>query len=188
MARPKSEDRRSAIVSAAIRLIAAHGLDASTAAIAKEAQVSNGSLFTYFDTKADLLNQVYVDLKMEMAAVSLGSPPTDDNPSEQMQQLWSHWMHWAVSSPEKHKTIAHLMVSDDITLESREIGQRSMAGVTKLLERTHKNGPMRNAPMAFVMAFISAVGNVTVDFMIQEPANADEHCKTGFDAMWRMLS
>ncbi len=55
MARPKSDDKRSAIVSAAIRVIAGQGLGAATATIAKEAGVSNGSLFTYFETKADLL-------------------------------------------------------------------------------------------------------------------------------------
>jgi AcrR family transcriptional regulator len=63
MARPKSDDKRSAIVSAAIRVIAGEGLGAATATIAKEAGVSNGSLFTYFETKADLLNRLYVELK-----------------------------------------------------------------------------------------------------------------------------
>lgn len=187
MARPRSEDRRNAIVSAAIRVIAAHGLEASTAAIAKEAHVSNGSLFTYFETKADLLNQVYVELKQEMAAASLASLP-DDEPGEQMRQLWSQRLHWAASCPEKHKALAHLMVSDEITPETREIGQRTMADIIGLLERTHRAGPMRDAPMDLVMALIGAVADVTVDFMIQDPANADMHCRIGFDAIWRMLS
>jgi AcrR family transcriptional regulator len=39
-------------MSAAIRVIASEGLGAPTATIAKEAGVSNGSLFTYFETKA----------------------------------------------------------------------------------------------------------------------------------------
>jgi AcrR family transcriptional regulator len=58
-------------MSAAIRVIAAQGLGAPTATIAKEAGVSNGSLFTYFETKADLLNQLYVGLKTEMGAAAL---------------------------------------------------------------------------------------------------------------------
>jgi AcrR family transcriptional regulator len=53
MARPKSEDKRNAIMAAAIRVIAAQGLAAPTATIAKEAGVANGSLFNYFETKAD---------------------------------------------------------------------------------------------------------------------------------------
>lgn len=188
MARPKSEDRRSAIVAAAARVIAAHGLEASTAAIAKEAQVSNGSLFTYFATKTDLLNQLYVELKLEMAAASMDGLLEDDDAREQMSRLWAQRLRWAASCPDKHKALAHLLVSDEITPESREIGRRSMAGITTLLERTHRHGPMRGASMVFVMAIIGAVANVTVDFMIQDPANAEMHCQTGFEAIWRTLS
>ena len=55
---------------AAARVIAVQGLGAATATIAREAGVSNGSLFTYFDTKADLLNQLYLELKTEMGAAA----------------------------------------------------------------------------------------------------------------------
>ena len=71
MPRPRSDDKRAAIMSAATRVIAAQGLGAATATIAREAGVSNGSLFTYFDTKADLLNQLYLELKTDMAAAAL---------------------------------------------------------------------------------------------------------------------
>ena len=64
-------------MSAAIRVIASQGLGAPTATIAKEAGVSNGSLFTYFETKADLLNHLYVELKAEMAAAAMDGLPTE---------------------------------------------------------------------------------------------------------------
>ena len=70
MARPRSSDRRSAIILAATRVILSQGLSASTAMIAQEAGVPNGSLFTYFETKADLLNRLYVKLKEEIAEVA----------------------------------------------------------------------------------------------------------------------
>ena len=52
MARPRSEDKQNAIMEAASRVIGTHGLSAPTAMIAKEARVSNGSLFAYFETEA----------------------------------------------------------------------------------------------------------------------------------------
>lgn len=36
----------------------------------REAGVSNGSLFVYFDTKSVLLNELYLALKTEMAAAA----------------------------------------------------------------------------------------------------------------------
>ena len=63
-----------------------------------------------------------------------------------------------------------------------------MAGVRKLLERSRENGPMRDAPLGFVVALMSALADTTIDFMIHDPANADKHCMAGFDALWRMVA
>lgn len=173
---------------AAIRVIAADGLGAATATIAKEAGVSNGSLFTYFETKGDLLNRLYVELKTEMAAVGLVGLPNRSGIRKQAQYMWSHLLHWGTSFPEKRRVIAQLSVSDEITAESREAGHAALAGVANLLERSRENGPMRDVPLAFVVGLLNAHADATVDFMIGDPANADAHCMTAFDAFWRMLA
>jgi AcrR family transcriptional regulator len=188
MARPRSDERRSAIMSAAIRVIASEGLGAATATIAKEAGVSNGSLFTYFETKADLLNQLYVELKTEMAAAALDGLPDEGDIREQMLHVWTHWLRWATSYPEKRRTLAHLGVSDDINLESHRTASRAMAGIAQLLERSRENGPMREAPLGFVAALMSALADATIDFMIRDPANADNHGTTAFEALWRIVT
>ena len=70
VATPKPDTKRDQILAAATRVIAMHGVAAPTAAIAKEAGVANGSLFNAFPTKADLLNQLYRELKTEMATIA----------------------------------------------------------------------------------------------------------------------
>ncbi|TCL06224.1 TetR/AcrR family transcriptional regulator [Sodalis ligni] len=186
MARPKSDDKRSAIMDAAIRIIATRGVSAPTALIAKEAGVSNGSLFTYFGTKAELLNQLYLELKTEMASATMGALPTEDIRS-QMASAWFGWIRWAVSNPNKHRTLAHLAVSGEISEKSRESGNRSMAGIGRLLDQSRANGVMRDAPLALVAGVMGAVAETTVDYIIKDPANADAHCAVSFDAIWRML-
>lgn len=189
MARPRSNDRRSAIISAAISVIASQGLGAATATIAKEAGVSNGSLFTYFKTKADLFNQLYVELKGEMAAAALdGLPTKSDDIREQMFHVWSRWLRWATSCPDKRRTLTHLGVSDDITSESHEAASRTGAGIAELLERSRENGPMRDAPLVFVGALMGALADTTIDFMIRDPTNAEEHGMAAFEALWRIVA
>ncbi len=188
MARPRSEDKRSAIMAAAIRAIASRGPGAPTATIAKEAGVSNGSLFTYFETKADLLNQLYREIKGDMAAAALDGLPTESDIREQALYMWSHQLTWATTYPEKRRTLAHLGVSDDITAESHQAASQTMAGVAKLLERSRENGPLRDAPLGFVVALMGALADATIDFMIHDPANADDHCMAGFEAFWRVVA
>ena len=171
MARPRSDEKRGAIMAAATRVIAAEGLGAATAAIAQEAGVSNGSLFTYFETKADLLNHLYLELKTEMAAAALeGLPSGESGVRAQMQHAWSGWLRWATSCPEKRRTLAHLGVSDDITPETREAARRTMISIAALLEHSRENGPLRAAPLGFVSALMSAMADTTIDFMIGDPA------------------
>lgn len=188
MARPLSDEKRAAIMAAATRVIASQGLAASTAAIAKEAGVSNGSLFTYFSTKAELLNQLYFELKSEMGVAAVQGLTIDGEARGQLRQLWRNWLSWAASSPEKRRAMAQLDVSDDVTAETRKAAQQTMGFVAALVERTRKAGPMRDAPLSFVAALVGSIADTTIDFMIAEPAKADEHCETSFEALRRMLT
>ncbi len=175
-------------MAAATRVIVTHGLSASTAMIAQEAGVANGSLFTYFETKADLFNQLYLQLKAGMASAALEGLLAGTELREQVFRLWSNWMNWAVSNPEKRRALAQLGVSDEITPATRAAGHKTMAGIAELLERSRANGPMRNAPMGFLAAIMNSLAEATMDYMVQDPANAKKHCKVGFDALWRVIA
>jgi AcrR family transcriptional regulator len=188
MARPRSDDRRDAILDAAMRIIAREGLGASTASIAKAAKISAGSLFTYFPTKSALLNQLYVDLKTEMAASALNRTDEQADLRAQMAQMWAGWLGWAGAHPEKRRALAQLAVSDEITSQSREIGHRAMAGAGALMERVRANGPMRDMPLGLVAAMLNALAEASIDFAATDPANAQTHHCASFNAAWRMLS
>lgn len=187
MARPKSEDKRDALMAAATRVIVAQGLSAPTAVIAREAGVSNGSLFTYFETKADLFNQLFLELKTGMAIASLEGLPREAPLREQFWCMWSNWMRWATSNPGKRRALALLSVSDDIAPQTRAASHQAMAEIAGMVERARARGPMRDAPMGFVVAIMNSLAEATMDFMVAEPAHADEHGRAGFDALCRIL-
>lgn len=188
MARPKSDDRRSAIMAAATRVIAAQGLAGPTAKIAQEAGVANGSLFTYFETKAELYNTLYLELKAELASASLTGLPLGADTQKQLLHIWSRSMEWAMDAPEKRRALAQLGVSEEITPATRAAGQTAMARIAALLEEARAKGPMRDVPMSYIVAMMNAIGDATMDFMIHDRAHAKKHCKTGFDALWRMIA
>jgi AcrR family transcriptional regulator len=188
MARPRSDEKRNAILEAATRVIVTQGLSAPTAGIAKEAGVANGSLFTYFETKTDLFNELYLELKTEMASATMKNLPTGAGPREQLLHLWQNWMKWAGSYPEKRRALAQLGVSDEITPETRVAVHKTMAGFAGLLEQVRGSGPMCKAPMGFVVAIMNSVAEATIDFMAQDSTHARKHCKEGFEALWRVLA
>lgn len=188
MARPKSEDRRSAILEAAIRVIAAQGLGAPTMKIAEEAGVAHGSLFNYFESKIDLFNQLYLELKAGMASAALEGFPADSDLRKQLFHVWSNWMEWAVSNPEKRRTLAQLGISDKITQANRAAAHKTMICPAELMRQLRARGPMHDVPMAFVAAIMNSLAETTTDFMIHDPANSNAHSKVGFNALWRAVT
>ena len=188
MARPRSDEKRDALMAAAVNIIADRGLSAPTAAIALKAGVSNGSLFTYFATKSDLLNQLYVELKGEMGAAASEGMPGDGDVRAQLSHMWFGWVRWATANREKRRVLAHLEVAGEITPESRRAAGRALADVREVLERSRRDVPMQDVSPQFAAALMSALADTTIDHMIQHPSHADAHAAAAFEALWRMVA
>lgn len=187
MARPRSEDKRQALLAAAVRVITTRGLGAPTAQIAAEAGVSNGTLFLYFPTKAALLNELYLGLKTGMASAALAGVPRGADLRGQLEHLWAGWMDWASAHPDERRALELLGVSDELSDEARQRGHELMAGVADLLDQSRRQGPLRDAPLAYVVALMNAVAETTVAFQHNEPDASAEHRRRGFEALWRLV-
>ena len=187
MARPKSKEKRNAIMDAATRVIVAQGLSAPIAAIAQEAGVSNGLLFVYFQTKADLFNQLYLDLKSEMATAALKDLPNEGALRKKMSHAWLNWTGWAVSHPNKRRALTHLQGYLELTSDTRTAAHKAMTGVGDLLRQMQSGGSLRNVSVEFTVAIVNSLTETTMDFMINDPANARKHCESGFEVLWRAL-
>jgi len=188
VARPRSEDRRNAILTAAAGVIAAQGLGASTAAIAQEAGVSNGSLFVYFETKVVLLNELYVSLKTEMGAASLAGLPGEGDAREQLRHVWDRWLRWATANPEKRRALALLQICDEITVDSHRAVHEAQKLMAAVFERTWANGPMSDAPVGFALTLTNGVAEAAIDAITRDPADAEKQGGIAFEAIWRVLA
>ena len=122
-----------------------------------------------------------------MGAATMHAVSVEGPLREQLSDMWSNWMHWAVSNPDKRRALALLEVSDDITGETRAAAHQAMAGAAEMMERACAGGPMRDAPMRFAVALMNALAEATMDFVVNDPANAEQHSTVGFDALSRML-
>jgi AcrR family transcriptional regulator len=88
----KSEDRRNSILSAATDVVAERGVGASTAAIAAAAGVGEGSLFTYFKSKDELLNVLYREIRLDIANAMLSSFPRRLSVRHRLQHVWNGYV------------------------------------------------------------------------------------------------
>src|SRR5260221_3032870 len=123
MASPKSEDKRNASLHAATRLFAERGLTAApTSQISNQAGVAEGTLFTYFETKDDLINSLYREIKLELADAMMSDFPRKKNVRTKLRHVWDRYVNWGIANPKQRKVLAQLHVSEGVTKESRDAG------------------------------------------------------------------
>jgi AcrR family transcriptional regulator len=188
MARPKSDDKRNAILAAATQVVAEQGLGAPTAKIAKLAGVAEGTLFTYFATKDELLNRLYLELKEELAEAMLKTLPSVHGARNRLRHSWQQYVRWGVMYPEKRKVLAQLGVSDRITEQNKAAGMRGFEEINAMLQESIGSGSLRNQPPAFVGAIMGSLAETTMDFMARDPGRADEYAASGFEAFWNAIA
>lgn len=187
MARPRSEDKKRMILQAATSLFAQEGLTAPTARIAKAAGVAEGTVFTYFTNKDELLNELYLDLKLQLHSALLPSAK-QMTLREKVYSAWHTYVHWGVSNPDEHQVLALLAASPKLSAATRNAGDQAFCDVSALLEQALQQTGTGHLSVAFVGALMGAMGNVTMNFMNADPAAAEQTCRKGFHAFWNAIS
>jgi AcrR family transcriptional regulator len=187
MARVRSPEKRSAILEAAVHEIARSGLSASTAEIARSAGVAAGTLFTYFVSKQQLLNELYFELKIEVYARVNADFPHGASLERKARHVWSSFLHWAIDFPEKRKVSLQLNVSDLITAETRARTAAERGAVDATLSELGARPALRGLPPGFAAATMSAMQEATLDFIAKQPKQREQLIERAFLVFWRVL-
>src|SRR6202158_603828 len=132
MARPKSEDKRNAILNAATRLFAERGLTAApTSEISKQAGVAEGTLFTYFETKDDLINALYREIKLELADAMMSDFPRKKKVGTKLRHVWDRYVNWGIANPNQRRVLKQIQVWGGLTEESKKAGFAPFAEIER---------------------------------------------------------
>ncbi|HBW9900777.1 TPA: TetR/AcrR family transcriptional regulator [Klebsiella pneumoniae] len=172
MARPKSEDKKQALLEAATAAFAQSGIAASTSAIARSAGVAEGTLFRYFATKDELLNELYLAIKLRLVRTMIaGLDPDEKRPKENARNIWNSYIDWGVR----------------ITDETRRQVKESFPELNEMCQLSVKEIFLSEAYRAFGDALFLSLAETTIEFASHDPQRAREIIALGFEAMWHAL-
>jgi AcrR family transcriptional regulator len=190
VARPKSEDKRNAILDAAARVFAERGLAAApTSEISKQAGVAEGTLFTYFKTKDDLINTLYRAIKLELADAMMSDFPRKKNVRTKLQHFWNRYVKWGIENPEQRKVLGQLNVSEALTKESRDAGSAPFVEFQTMMRDAIEARVFRNdVPVELISKSLGALVEATIDLMASNPARAKRYRESGFQMYWSALT
>jgi AcrR family transcriptional regulator len=186
VARPKSEDKRNAILTAATRLFAERGLTAApTSEISKEAGVAEGTLFTYFKTKDDLINALYREIKLELADAMMSGFPRKKTVRTRLRHVWDRYVNWGIAHPKQRKVLAQLQVSEVLTKESRDAGSAPFVEFQIMIRDAIEQHVLRaDLPSELIAKMLAASAEATIDLIALKPSMANKYRNGGFEIYW----
>lgn len=186
MARPKSEDKKQALLEAATQAIAQSGIAASTAVIARNAGVAEGTLFRYFATKDELINTLYLHLKQDLCQSMIMELDRSITDAKMMTRfIWNSYISWGLNHPARHRAIRQLAVSEKLTKETEQRADDMFPELRDLCHRSVLMVFMSDEYRAFGDGLFLALAETTMDFAARDPARAGEYIALGFEAMAR---
>nr|WP_272213290.1 TetR/AcrR family transcriptional regulator [Marinicella sp. W31]MDC2879236.1 TetR/AcrR family transcriptional regulator [Marinicella sp. W31] len=184
MARPASEEKRTAIMNATIGLVAAAGTGTSTAKIAKKAGVAEGTVFTYFSTKEALLSALLLELEGELADILLKDPLPGDEGREDMQHFWNRLIDWGVTNPTKWRTLKRLKISSQVPDSIRTQGERRFDEAAVVLARALARQAGEDANIRYAGIIMNAIAEATFDAIADNPNQRETLKLRGFAVFW----
>ncbi|OSZ69639.1 TetR family transcriptional regulator [Sphingomonas sp. IBVSS2] len=184
MARPLSEEKRDALLTAAAELVAALGTAASTAKIAKAAGVSEGTLFTYFPTKDDLLNALFVEIETNLAETVLAPYPASVDARERLRLIWCRVVEWGLAKPTWRKAMRQLKVSEHVTDASRRRCEARFRELREMVEEILSGHADPGFAAFYIDTALIGLADMVIDAIAASPKDHEIISEAGFTLFW----
>jgi AcrR family transcriptional regulator len=187
MSRPRSEDKRRAILEAAARVFAERGIaDSPTSAISRAAGVAEGSLFTYFRTKEELMNELYLEFRREFGR-EVADFQRRRSVRAQMRHLWDRYLTMGTEQPERLRVQAQLRASGKLFKEH----ETPIPALLELLETARRltggNG-LKQTPPEYLVLMMRAQAEATIEYIAAHPEQKKECWEAGFRICWKGIA
>ncbi|TCL03264.1 TetR/AcrR family transcriptional regulator [Sodalis ligni] len=185
MAKPLSEEKRRALLDAALVAVSELGLSAPTARIAKLAGVGDGTLFVYFSTKEHLFNHLYLYIKSDFRRAANVDP--GGAVETELKNFWSAYIDWGMKCPEKYRVARYLNSWDKLLDETRVSSWELFSDFRHLVRAGVEQKILRHQPEEFIGQLIDSIANMVLEHCQGQPQETTEWRSLGWQAFWNSV-
>jgi len=184
------EDKRKAIMDAALKLFTERGFHGtSTAQISKEAGVATGTLFHYFPTKEDLINNLYFEVKADLSRTMVKDLEPQVNFKDRLKKIWDNLVRWGLDNHNEFLFVGQFCNSPYISNFTREEVMKEYFTIHKLIEDGVTAGTVKKLPLELVIAMFYQNSRTLVDVISAcgPSCNENKFIDDGFEIVWNGL-
>lgn len=192
MVRTLSSEKRTNLLKAALRLFTQNGVrNTSTAEIAKEAGMASGTLFLYFPTKQDLLDELALNIGKEQSEYIKALLKPSLSARETFFAIWHGTVRWFLEHMDAYQysqQVRHSgMISEAAVQESSKFFSYYYDAIQKGLEE----GSIKTYPIGLLGDFLYQDIVAVLNYLRMQPSdshNHDEIIQQGFEIYWDGIS
>ena len=187
MVRKPSPEKREQYLHAALKLFVANGVqNTSTAAIAKEAGTATGTLFLYFPTKQDLINELVMDIVRSQSKTINAVMTPALSARDSFLAIWEGSIRWFLANMEAYQYIQQVrdsvMISEEVVQESNKYFEFYYTAIQKgLSEAAIKPYPVELIGEMLYRAIVAIMNLIKVQ---PEETKREEYIRSGFEIFW----
>lgn len=183
--------KKEAIIGAALKLFTERGFyGTSTAQISREAGVATGTLFNYFSTKEDLINDLYYEVKGNLSQSLREGLGDESSFQAKIKRMWSNLIDWGVSNPQEFLFTEHFCSSPYISKLTRDEVLKEYTFFRDVVREGMEEGQMKEFPQDLIMSILFDSGKTVVRLILNSPGTQDKEqlIENSFQLIWGGLA
>lgn len=181
-------DKRIQIIEASIDLFAKNGFwNTPTSKITKHAKVSTGTLFNYFASKDELIDEVYLQLRQEQTAHISANFPSSAPIKSRFEHIWFRYIDWGVRHPVRYQLLQQMKLSDLISSEAQARSNANMTEAIGSMDQAMKENLFGEISVEYFGALVIAQLNAAVSYATAHKLtdmSLTKHIARSFEIFW----
>lgn len=182
----KSIEKKAALVRATIHLVNNNGFhDTPMSKIAKMANVSPATIYLYFDSKQDLVNKTYLEVKEAYTTYAFATYTTDMNVKEGFETIWKRIAHFKLEQVDEAMFLAQCDNTPMIDESSRQEGIKHLQPLLHLWERGKREGIIK--PISEYLLYAYTINPLSFLMIMQQRSVFEltkENIQEAYQSAW----
>jgi TetR/AcrR family transcriptional regulator, repressor of fatR-cypB operon len=173
--REKDPEKLAAIFSATLKTVLREGFSGlKMSSVAKEAGVATGTLYVYFASKGELINELYLMLKKEAATQFLNGYTTGAPFMVNFERIWKNYLFTQLKHPEAAAFLEQYYRSPFLKQTVKAETDKLLAPIFELLEAGKRERLVKDVPTELLVIQLSGAIGELVRWYASGQLTADE--------------
>jgi AcrR family transcriptional regulator len=187
MIRKLDQNKKQTFLESALKLFVANGVqNTSTAAIAKEAGTASGTLFLYFPTKQDLIDELVLQIGREQADTTKASLDPSLSVRDTFFTIWNSSIRWFLENMDAYSYVQQVRDTGLVSEAAVQESAKFFSYYYDAIQKGFKEGALKRYPADVIGGFLYQ-GIVAVMNILRArstPTKQEEIIQMGFDIFW----